>query len=197
MPQAKARQIQEANSGERMAIATSAELIRRCDAAEERLCVAFNRWSDRRAIRMFFATISRLGNGVFWYAFILILPVFFGATGGARALQMIVTGAIGIAIYKWLKQHFVRERPYISHLRIRVGTAPLDRYSFPSGHTLHAVCSAIMLTAYFPIFAWIVVPFAVLVAVSRVVLGLHYPTDVAVGAAIGAGLAITSMSIVG
>jgi undecaprenyl-diphosphatase len=95
-----------------------------------------------------------------------------------------------------MKQRFVRERPYISHLRIRVGTAPLDRYSFPSGHTLHAVCFAILLTAYFPVFAWLVVPFAALVAVSRVVLGLHYPTDVVVGALIGAGLAMASMSIV-
>jgi undecaprenyl-diphosphatase len=179
-----------------MALASSAELIRRCDAAEERICVAFNRWSDRRAIRMFFAAVSRLGNGVFWYAWILILPAAFGTTGAWRALQLTVTGMLGIALYKWLKQRFVRERPYISHLRIRVGAAPLDRYSFPSGHTMHAVCYAILLTAYFPVVGWVVIPFAALVALSRVVLGLHYPTDVAVGALIGTLLAITSMNVV-
>jgi undecaprenyl-diphosphatase len=178
-----------------MDIARSAELIRRFDVAEERVCVAFNRWSDYRSIRAFFAAVSRLGNGVFWYSWIVFLPALFGATGGWRALQMMATGTTGVAIYKWLKQRFVRERPYISHLRIHVGTAPLDRYSFPSGHTLHAVCYSIMLTAYFPILGWIVIPFAALVALSRVVLGLHYPTDVAVGAAIGAGLAVASMSI--
>jgi undecaprenyl-diphosphatase len=179
-----------------MAIAKSADLIRRFDAVEEGVCVAFNRWSDHRAVSVFFATVSRLGNGVFWYAWIFILPTMFGASGGWRALQLVVTGTVGVVIYKWLKHRFVRERPYISHLRIRVGTAPLDRYSFPSGHTLHAVCNSILLTAYFPVLAWIVVPFAVLVALSRVVLGLHYPTDVVVGAAIGATLALTSMSIV-
>ena len=178
-----------------MALADSAELIRRFDAAEERVCVAFNRWSDYRSIRMFFAAVSRLGNGLFWYSWIFVLPAIFGATGSWRALQMMATGAIGIAIYKWLKQRFVRERPYISHLRIRVGAAPLDRYSFPSGHTLHAVCYAILLTAYFPVLGWIVIPFAALVALSRVVLGLHYPTDVVVGAAIGASLAMISMSV--
>jgi undecaprenyl-diphosphatase len=184
------------SGGGTVAIARSTELIRRFDAVEEGVCVAFNRWSDHRSIRVFFATISRLGNGVFWYAWILILPAMFGATGGWRALQMLTTGAIGIVVYKWLKQRFVRERPYISHLRIRVGAAPLDRFSFPSGHTLHAVCYAIMLTSYFPMLGWVAVPFASLVALSRVVLGLHYPTDVAVGAAIGAALALTSMGIV-
>jgi undecaprenyl-diphosphatase len=178
-----------------VALANSADLIRRFDAAEERVCIAFNRWSDYRSIRLFFAAVSRLGNGMFWYAWIVVLPVTFGATGSWRALQIMTTGAIGIVIYKWLKRRFVRERPYISHLRIRVGAAPLDRYSFPSGHTLHAVCYAVLLTAYFPSMGWIVIPFAALVALSRVVLGLHYPTDVAVGAAIGASLAIVSMSL--
>jgi undecaprenyl-diphosphatase len=179
-----------------VAIASSAEIIRRCDAAEERLCLAFNRWSDHRSIRLFFTAVSRLGNGSFWYVIVLSLPIVFGRDAALRTLQMSVTGFIGVAIYKWLKQRFVRERPYIAHLRIRVGTAPLDRYSFPSGHTLHAVNFAILLTVYFPVLAWLVVPFAVLVAISRVVLGLHYPTDVAVGAALGAGLALTSMSMV-
>jgi len=179
-----------------MAVIDSAKLIRRFDAAEENLCLAFNSWSQQPAIRVFFAAVSRLGNGVFWYAIILSLPLLFGANGALRAVQIAVTGFIGVFIYKWLKRSFVRERPYISHLRIRAGAAPLDRYSFPSGHTLHAVSFAMLLTAYFPQLAWLVVPFAALVALSRVVLGLHYPTDVAVGAAIGAGLAIASMSLV-
>jgi undecaprenyl-diphosphatase len=179
-----------------MAIARSNDLIRRFDAAEERLCVTFNRLSDPRVIRLFFAAISRLGNGVFWYVLILSLPLVAGANGALRAVQFTITGFAGVALYKWLKQRFVRERPYISHLRIRVGAAPLDRYSFPSGHTLHAVCFAILFTVCFPMLTWIVVPFAVLVALSRMVLGLHYPTDVAVGALIGTAMSVLSLSII-
>lgn len=175
----------------------SSNLFRRVDAAEERLCLSFNRLSHRKAIRVFFSAISRLGDGVFWYTLILSLPVLFGLAGGLHAIQMSITGFSGVFIYKWLKQRFVRERPYISHLSIRAGTVALDRYSFPSGHTLHATSFAIMFCAYFPVLLWVVVPFAILVAISRVILGLHYPTDVAVGALLGAALAMTSIAIVG
>jgi undecaprenyl-diphosphatase len=71
----------------------------------------------------------------------------------------------------------------------------LDLYSFPSGHTLHAVSFTILAVASFPGLAWLCVPFATLVAMSRVVLGLHYPSDVAAGALLGAALAALSMVV--
>lgn len=53
--------------------------------------------------------------------------------------------------------------------------APLDEFSFPSGHTLHAVAFSLVAMAHYPVLAWALVPFTASVAVSRVVLGLHYP----------------------
>ena len=64
--------------------------------------------------------------------------------------------------------------------------------SFPSGHTLHAVTFSMIACAYFPALAVILVPFALLVAISRMVLGLHYPSDVLAGAALGLAIAICS-----
>ena len=75
------------------------------------------------------------------------------------------------------------------------GCYATDRLSFPSGHTLHAVSFTIMLTAVDASMLIITLPFAVLVAMSRVILGLHYPSDVLVGAAIGASLATASISL--
>jgi len=73
---------------------------------------------------------------------------------------------------------------------------PLDKFSFPSGHTLHAVGFALILAHHFPALAPAVFGFALLVAVSRPVLGLHYPSDVLAGAAIGACLAQGVISLV-
>ena len=87
--------------------------------------------------------------------------------------------------YKYLKRTLVRERPFISFPVIHCGTPPLDRYSFPSGHTLHAVCFNSVLALTLPSLALVILPFTLAVAASRVVLGLHYPSDVLAGAIIG------------
>jgi undecaprenyl-diphosphatase len=105
---------------------------------------------------------------------------------------MVAVGAIGLAIYKWLKKRTSRPRPYQVRATIRRGADPLDQFSFPSGHTLHAMAFALLMSAYHPPLAWLVWPFTLLVAASRVVLGLHYPTDVLAGAAIGAALAFAA-----
>jgi undecaprenyl-diphosphatase len=104
-------------------------------------------------------------------------------------------GAVGLALYKVLKRTLVRERPFVGLVGIECAMPPLDRYSFPSGHTLHAVAFSTLGVAFVPALAVVLVPFAILVAASRVVLGLHYPSDVLVGAALGAGLAAGSLAL--
>ena len=177
-------------------LVNATEVFRRFDAAELSLCMRFNRWSNQSAVRRLFAGISRLGDGLLWYALILSMPLLHD-NGNPLCLQFSITGIIGVLIYKAIKQRWVRERPFISHLSIRAGVAPLDRYSFPSGHTLHAVSFATLFSWYLPFMGWIVIPFATLVALSRMVLGMHYPTDVLAGGMLGALLAVVSIGLIG
>lgn len=170
-------------------MARTTGLLGRIDAVDLSVCRWMNRSAQRSAVRRVFGVASRLGDGVIWYTLMATLPLLYGQRGVAPALQMALTGLVGLLLYRWLKQVFVRERPFITHAVItRVGK-PLDRYSFPSGHTLHAVSFTTTATSYFPELAWVLVPLASLIAMSRVVLGLHYPTDVLAGAAIGLTLA--------
>jgi undecaprenyl-diphosphatase len=170
-------------------------VIARFDAAEYGLCRRLNRGASFAAPRRVFQIASRLGDGLAWYALILVLPLIYGRPAVKPAIVMALTGALGVLVYALLKRMFVRERPFITHAAIDRGAAPLDRYSFPSGHTLHAVSFTWQACAHFPEAAWVLVPLAALIAGSRVVLGLHYPSDVVAGAAIGAALAVLGTSL--
>lgn len=170
-------------------------LMARIDAAEYGLCRTLNRGASFTLVRGVFRLASRLGDGPLWYLLIALLPIRYGAPALRPAIAMALTGGLGVALYALLKRLFVRERPFVNHPAIELGVAPLDRYSFPSGHTLHAVAFAWQACAHFPELAWVLVPLAVLIAASRVVLGLHYPSDVLAGAAIGAALAELGTSL--
>jgi len=158
-------------------------------SGERRLCLAMNRWGARRAWMRLFRLVSRLGDGVFWYALILLLAVFGGHRGLQAALQMSVVGLVASVLYRSLKHWTKRPRPFRAHAEITPYIAPLDEFSFPSGHTLHAVSFSLIALAWFPWLAPLLVPFTLLVAMSRVVLGMHYPSDVLAATLIGGVLA--------
>jgi undecaprenyl-diphosphatase len=174
---------------ERRAVAAFA----RFDAAELKFCRYLNRSSRSSLVRQAFRVVSWLGDGLVWYGLLLALPALHGADGLRAALHAAATAAVCFTLYKLIKNRAVRERPYITHSAIECASAPLDRYSFPSGHTLHAVCFTLMLTSYFPEWATALIVLTVLIALSRVILGLHYPTDVAAGAALGGSIGVSSL----
>ena len=167
----------------------------RVDAAEYGLCRHLNRGASFALPRRVFQLASRLGDGILWVVVVLALPLLYGVSAVKPALAMAITGLTGVLLYKLLKRVFVRERPFITHTSIDLAMAPLDRYSFPSGHTLHAVSFTWQITAHFPELGWVLIPIAALIAGSRVVLGLHYPSDVLAGAVIGAALASVGTSL--
>ena len=158
-----------------------------------RLCLACNRWGMRRAVRGYFRAVSRLGDGVFWYVLMLGIVLVGGMEGLGVSTHLAATGVVALLMYRHLKRWTRRPRPFASDQRIRALARPLDEFSFPSGHTLHAVSFTVVALAYYPALAWLLIPFSASVAASRVVLGLHYPSDVL--AATGIGIALASASL--
>ena len=169
--------------------------LRRLAELDMAWCLRFNRASHRRGLERLFAVVSRLGDGVFWYTLMLALVLAQGPAALPVVARMLAAGAAALALYKWLKSRTTRPRPCARHDRIRAPVAPLDEYSFPSGHTLHAVSFGIVVVYHYPALAWLVIPFTVLVALSRMVLGLHYPSDVLAGALLGTGLAVLALQL--
>ena len=167
--------------------------LKRFVAGESGWCLRVNRLCERSRSRAYFAAISRLGDGVFWYALMATMVVVDGRDGVAASAHLAATGVIALSLYKLLKRWTRRPRPFASDARIRAWVAPLDEFSFPSGHTLHAVAFSLVAMAHYPRLAWLLVPFTASIATSRVVLGLHYPTDVLAATAIGSALAAASL----
>jgi|SRR5918996_4906171 undecaprenyl-diphosphatase len=157
------------------------------------LCERFSRANRYKLIEQSFRFISRLGDGIFWYLFMLALPCVYGNKALGTTLQMILTGITCTLLYKFIKETASRPRPNERNPAIPCPVPPLDQYSFPSGHTLHAVAFSTIAVTEFHSLAWVLVPFTLLIAFSRVILGLHYPSDVLAGALIGALVAGVSL----
>lgn len=163
---------------------------------EQRWCLQANRWCAHRVVRAYFRAISRLGDGAFWYALMAALVLFDGWRGLSASAQMAATGLIALTLYRKLKCWTKRPRPFAADGRIHPWIAPLDEFSFPSGHTLHAVAFSLVACWHYPALAWLLIPFAASVAASRVVLGLHYPSDVLAATGIGSALATLVLATV-
>lgn len=152
-------------------------------------CLYLNHFSHTQSIARFFKIVSKLGDGVFWYAMLFIVWLSKGLQYSLQILYLLLGASLGTMLYKFLKNKTVRPRPYQVHQVIHLCERPLDHFSFPSGHTLHAVMGTIIFGYVQPVLLVVMLPFTILIALSRMILGLHYPTDVIVGAVIGASVA--------
>jgi len=167
---------------------------------DQRLMRRMNRWRAPRWIRYWMIAATRMGDGWLWYGVGLMLLVFggpqrFSAIGAAGA-----SAITGIGVFKLLKTLSQRPRPCHIEPHCWSKVLPPDRFSFPSGHTMTAFSIALVVSYFYPSLEGMLFFAALSIALSRIVLGMHYLSDVLAGMVIGVALgcgAITAFASFG
>jgi undecaprenyl-diphosphatase len=139
---------------------------------------------------------TRGGDGWLWYGMGLIILLF----GGDERFMAVGTGAlaagVGILVFLRIKKATGRKRPSAFEPHCWATLLPPDQFSFPSGHTITAFAVAVSLSLFYPGLAIGLLFCAVSVAASRILLGMHFLSDVLAGAIIGTLLAYGSEHLV-
>jgi len=140
-------------------------------------------------------TFSHSGDGHLYFAVGLLLAWFAGTVGYAFFIAGLTAFAIELPLYITLKRHFRRHRPSAVVNGANALIVPSDKFSLPSGHTAAAFLMATLVLGFFPAFAGVAFVWAALIGMSRVVLGVHYPSDILAGALLGILCASTALSL--
>lgn len=152
---------------------------------DHRLMRRVNRWRAPRWIRLWMICSTRLGDGWLWYTLGIILIAFGGPTGRETARSATAAAGAGIALFQAIKRLSGRKRPCALERHCWAAILPPDQFSFPSGHSIMAFAIAISVGLCYPDLLAFLIFCALSIAASRIILGMHFLSDVIAGCAAG------------
>jgi len=158
--------------------------------------VRMNHWRPPKWLRMWMLAATRSGDGGLLYALGLAVAIYGGPYRFHALLAATLAVAAGIALFVTLKRAFRRERPCRLEPHCWAELLPPDQFSFPSGHTITAFAVATALGGFYPEMIPGLFFCAMSIAASRIVLGMHFLSDVLAGAALGATLGALATAVV-
>ncbi|MFC0473174.1 phosphatase PAP2 family protein [Halalkalibacter kiskunsagensis] len=137
--------------------------------------------------------ITHLGGAIFSLSLLFFLMIIFTNDIRYWAIDAFISLSLGFVSVQIIKKLSCRKRPYLTLPNVNICQNPLKDYSFPSGHTTAAFSIAVVFALHSPLLALSVIPLALLVGISRMYVGLHYPTDCIIGALLGTISAILAV----
>ena len=159
--------------------------LRRINKFDNDILCAIKKYVQNKYLDILMPMITTLGDlGIIWImmAVVLLLEKPYRLIGDIVILTLIISTIIGEGIVK----HIVRRvRPCNQQNNVNLLISPPISYSFPSGHTLSSFAVAEVLSIYFTKYKFIFMAIAFLIALSRLYLYVHYPTDVIAGIILG------------
>jgi undecaprenyl-diphosphatase len=160
-----------------------------------RLMRRVHRWRAPRWFRIVMIVATRGGDGWLWYAFGLILLLGGGEHRFAAIGAAASSAVAGILIFRALKHTSRRKRPCEIEPHCWASILPPDKYSFPSGHAITAFAVAVSVGLFYPYSQPCLLLAALLIAASRIILGMHFLSDVITGMALGVALGAASFYV--
>lgn len=160
-------------------------MFRFITTGDHRLMRRANNWLAPRWVRWWMIGATRAGDGWLWYGLGLVILLFGGQERFGALAAAGLAALASIAAFQGLKRITGRKRPCQMEPHCWATLLPPDQFSFPSGHTMTAFACATAIAFFYPATAPALFFFAFSIAVSRIVLGMHFLSDVLAGAAVG------------
>lgn len=155
-----------------------------------------NRHHNQRILNSVLQIVTQMGGATFTISITLILLAFTTHSAQMIAVASAISLAFSHVPVAIMKKLYPRKRPYLSLDKINVLANPLEDHSFPSSHTTAIFSIIIPFVLLYPPLAMFLIPVGILVGISRVFLGLHYPSDVVAGSILGSTTAFFSYLLI-